>query len=266
MGKLLLNNPPPPPPPSSLTAKNNVLYSGDRQITAEEHADIFKRNFEKDIWKDRESLIKNFLFCNADYILAPIGFVANLINNKKYQSIVSLGAGQCVAEWFIKMSLYDTSTVVACDFDHFFISKAQLFFPEIIAERFDFFNDDLISLRERLNINFDLAVFFFSAYVMDDDKFIKLFSDLKFIGTKQVIDFYAGFIDFRQMVFHLFDPLRENPAIRQLFHKKPLPDERGWLHGYARSRSDLRKLYKKAGWHKIKEISIGECNYVAILE
>jgi hypothetical protein len=242
------------------------VHSIDRQITAEEHADVFKYNFEKDIWKDKESLIKNFLFCNADYMLAPIGYVVNLITTKKYQNIISLGAGQCVAEYFIKMSLCDNSTVVACDFDHFFVSKAQLFFPEIIADQFDFFKDNFISLKAKLNIDFELAVFFFSAYVMDDDKFIKLFNDLKLSGIKQVINFYAGFITFRQVILHLFDPLRKNPVVRQLFHKKPFLGERGWLHGYARSRLELRKLYKKAGWYKIKEISIGECSYVAILE
>jgi hypothetical protein len=155
--------------------------------------------------------------------------------------------------------------VVACDFDHFFISKAKLFFPDIIVEKFDFFNDDLILLKEKLNIDFDLAIFFFSAYVMDDNKFIKLFSDLKTLNIKHVINFYAGFINFPQMISYMLDPLKKSQIIRQIFHKKPI-EEKGWLHGYARDRTELRKLYKKSGWYKIREISMGECNYVAILE
>jgi hypothetical protein len=101
---------------------------------------------------------------------------------------------------------------------------------------------------------------------MDDDKFIKLFSDLKSLNIKQVINFYAGFINFPQMISHLFDPLRKNPIIRRTFRKNLITEEKGWLHGYARDRTELRKLYKKPGWYKVREISMGNCNYVVILE
>jgi hypothetical protein len=39
----------------------------------------------------------------------------------------------------------------------------------------------------------------------------------------------------------------------------------GKFHGYARSRAELRSLYKKCGLKIIKEISVKGCKYVAVL-
>jgi len=88
--------------------------------------------------------------------------------------------------------LPEDSKVVATDFNSFFIKKAKLHFPSIIPVEFDFFKDDLSDLQKKLKLDFDLAVFFGSAYVMDDPDFIRHFSKLKEIGVKRIIDFHGG--------------------------------------------------------------------------
>jgi len=104
------------------------------------------------------------------------------IKENKYSNILSLGAGSCVNEYFLKMALSEDTKVVACDFDSFVIQKAKEFFSDesigttygmgIIPVLFDFFND---SINKRLlQFDFDLATFFSSAYVMDDKEFVYL--------------------------------------------------------------------------------------------
>src|SRR3990167_655141 len=107
------------------------------QFTAEEHAYAIEKEFGETIFKTRENLLRHYLPGNLPK-LGSLGFLIDSIKRNGYRNILSLGAGQCVLEYLLKMSLPEESQVVACDFDSFFVKKAREFFPEIIAERFDF--------------------------------------------------------------------------------------------------------------------------------
>jgi len=236
------------------------------QFSAEEHAYAIEKEFGETVFKTRENLLRNYLPDNI-LKLGALGFLIDSIKKNGYKNILSLGAGQCVLEYLLKMSLPKETKVIACDFDAFFIEKAKEFFPEIIAERFDFFKDEISSLSSKLNLEFDQAVFFGSAYVMDDTEFIKLFSDLKNIGVKQILDFHAGYMDWRAVIHNYFSPLASNSIVRKIFHKPPITVEgyRGKFHGYSRNRSELIKLYKNSGLELQGEISVAGYKYVALL-
>ena len=164
------------------------------QFTAEEHSYIMKAEFGKTVFKTREDLLHYWL--SMDYSkLGALSYVIGEIYRKGFTNILSLGAGSCVLEYLLKLSLPKESKVIACDFDSFIIDKAKDFFPNIITEKFDFFSNDIKSLQSKLNIEFDLVVFFGSAYVMDNMEFIKLFGDLKKICVKLILDFHAFFIN-----------------------------------------------------------------------
>ena len=167
------------------------------------------------------------------------------------------------------MSLPEKSQLIAADFDEFVVEKAKKFFPQLIVEKFDFQKDDFKSFRTKLDISFDLVIFFGSAYIMDDQEFIKLFGDLKKNGVKQIIDFHAGYMNLKSQIMHgPLNFLRTNPTIRKWFRTTPLANDeyRGKFHGYGRNRSAIKKLYKKSGLSVKFETCMGGYKYVSILE
>ena len=104
---------------------------------------------------------------------------------------------------------------------------------------------------------------------MDDQEFIKLFGDLKKNGVKQIIDFHGGYMNIKLQIMHgPLNFLRTNPTIRKWFRKPPytMNGYRGKFHGYGRSRSAIRKLYKRSGLSIKIESSMGSYEYITILE
>ena len=108
----------------------------------------------------------------------------------------------------------------------FSLARLREFFPEIIAERFDFFKDDFETILSKLNIEFDIAVFFGSAYVMNDEQFTKLFRALKKNDVKKIIDFHAGYMDGKGMIFNCLKYFTNNSKIRKMvtYHQIVLED------------------------------------------
>jgi len=253
----------------TLSHDNDLLKEIDNnggQFTAEEHTYVIEKEFGQTVFKTKESLLRNYLPGNLPK-LGSLGFLIDMIRKNEYRNILSLGAGQCVLEYLLKISLPEETKVFACDFDAFFIEKAKQFFPEITVAKFDFFKDEIRSLQHELNAEFDLAVFFGSAYVMDEPQFIKLFSDLKKSCVKQIVDFHAGYMDSKGVIRYFLQPLTRNSIVRKLFCKPPITKEsfRGKFHGYSRNRSELRRLYTKSGLRILRENSTSGYKYVAIL-
>ena len=249
----------------------NILKEIDNnggQFTAEEHAYSIKKEFGKSSYKTKERLIRDYLFKNSNK-LECLSFLIDHINGSGYKNILSLGAGPCVLEYLLEMSLSEESKLIASDFDGFYCERAKKFFPRLIIERFDFIKDDFETFRTKLDISFDLVIFFGSAYIMDDHEFIKLFGDLKKNGAKQIIDFHAGYMGIKSQIMHgPFNFLRTNPTIRKWFRTTPLANDgyRGKFHGYGRNRSAIKKLYKKSGLSVKFETCMGGYKYVSILE
>lgn len=236
------------------------------QFTAAEHALVIRKELGETLYKTRENLIRNYLPLYLP-VLSNLGFLIDSIRKNGYRNILSLGSGPSVLEYTLKMVLPEESKLIACDFDPFVVEKVREFFPELIVEQFDFFKDDFKTLQAKLNIEFDLVVFFASAYVMDDPEFIKLFSSFKKAGVKQVIDFHAGYMSPKDVIMSYLKPLTTNSTVRNIFHKPPITANRyrGKFHGYSRNRSELRKLYKNSGLSLQREISVSPYKYVAIL-
>lgn len=245
-----------------------IDHDGGR-FTAEEHTYVLEKEFGETIFKTRENLLRKY---SAGSFEPRLTFLIEFIKENKYSNILSLGAGPCVKEYFLKMVLPEDTKVVACDFDAFFIQKAQEFFSDesvgpgggIIPVQFDFFSDSVHDFKRKLKLDFDLATFFASAYVMDDKEFISLFGGLKESGVKKIIDFHAGYIDWKQFIRYCLVPLTKNPLIRRVFHK-PIRTYQGKFHGYSRSHSEIRNLYKKSGWNIDREFSLPGSKYVAVL-
>ena len=245
----------------------NILQEIDNNgglFTAEEHAYALEKEFGKTKFKSKENLLRDFLPRRLS-TLDGLEIVINLIKENGYKNILSLGAGEFVNEYLLKMSLPEESKVVGCDFDLFLVNKAKEFFPEITAEQFDFKHDNFASLQSKLNIKFDIVIFFASACTMDDEDFVKLFSDLKIEGVSHIVDFHAGYMDTRAIISSYLLPLTTNPLIRKIFNKPQLNKYPGKFHGYQRSHGELQKLYKKSGLKVEKELSTSGTKYTAIL-
>ena len=167
------------------------------------------------------------------------------------------------------MSLPEESQLIAADYNEFYVEKAKKFFPQLIVEKFDFQKDDFKSFQTKLDISFDLVIFFGSAYIMDDQEFVKLFGDLKKNGVKQIIDFHAGYMGIKSQIMHSAPNfIRTNSTIRKWFRIPPVTNDgyRGKFHGYGRNRSEIRKLYKRSGLSIKIESSVDLYEYISVLE
>jgi hypothetical protein len=233
-------------------------------FTAEEHARCIEEELGDTVFKTKENLLRSYLPGNLSK-LGSLGFLLDMIKEDRYHSILSLGAGQCVLEHLLKMSLPEETKISAVDFDPFFVKKAKQFFPDITVARFDFFKDEIPTLMRELDTKVDLAVFFGSTYVMDDPQFIRLFRGLKEIGVKRIIDFQGGYMDAKEAMMYLFQPLVGSAVMRKLLRRPSREEFKGKFHGYSRDRNELRRLYAESGWRVTREISAAGYRYVAIL-
>uniref|UniRef100_A0A6M3JZL7 Putative methyltransferase n=1 Tax=viral metagenome TaxID=1070528 RepID=A0A6M3JZL7_9ZZZZ len=226
----------------------NLLMQIDNnggQFTAKEASWLAEKEYGN-VFKTKKDLLDYYWKNNRIKLNSLIVFLDFIVTNK-CKNILSLGAGECVMENFLKVNLPEEIKIIATDFNSFFIKRAKEFFPKLISEEFDFFKDDIKSFQKKLNIKFDCAVFFGSAYIMDDYDFIRLFNDLKKVGVKYIFDFQPGFID-------------EDAAGPKLSTTK----YNGKCHGFLRSWSELKSLYKKANLKLALELSLPDYKYVAI--
>jgi len=125
-----------------------------------------------------------------------------------------------------------------------------------------------MDIKKEVRIDFDLVVMFGSSCIMDNEEFVRLFSQLKEIGARQMIDFQHNYISPWYLVeiattFCLMN-LKKSPTLRKLFSKPPLPENPRKFQAYLRSASELRKLYRQSGVHLREETSAGEYPYIAI--
>ncbi|MCP4753862.1 MAG: hypothetical protein GY866_23505 [Proteobacteria bacterium] len=183
-----------------------ICKDDDSPFTAEEHAMLNREERGKTVFKSKETLLRSYLPTSLDK-LASLGFLFETIQQHRYRNILSFGSGYCVLEYLLKLSLPEDTTIVASDFDPFTVEKSRLFFPEIITERFDFFHDKYHDFQNNFEKKFDIAIFFGSSYVMNNDQFIDLFGTLKRNGVERIVDLQPGYMDGKQMVSHLLRPI-----------------------------------------------------------
>ncbi|MDD5629619.1 MAG: class I SAM-dependent methyltransferase [Elusimicrobia bacterium] len=202
--------------------------------------------------------------------LETVPWLVDFIRAHGLRNIVSLGAGTCGLEYLLSCCLGRSVRITAADFNKFLIAKAQEHFGDSLdAVSFDFFKDRFAEIK---NAPFDLAVFYGSAYVMDDDDFVRLFRDIRKSGCARVIDFHGGFLNGRQVlrkrVSSWLDACpRLKAAVKAALRLPPQKDGyRGKFHGYGRSRSALELLYRQAGWEIGEVVSLADSyGYIAVL-
>jgi hypothetical protein len=203
----------------------------------------------------QESIIRDFL--SRDSIkLGALSFLIQYIYKKDYKKILSLGAGTCVIEYLLKASLPEDSVVVAADFDRFSIDLAKKYFPSLVPVAFDFFRDDIAAVARFAGIDFDMAYFLNSSYVMDDQEYVRILKQLKDNRIRTVIDLTSACI-----------PIWSLPrTIAGEYKSRILHEYRGKCHGFTRTRGEFRHMYRRSGWRVVRETAIAPYNYVAILE
>ena len=236
--------------------------SNKKVLTAEEQSALTQiENQNTNSFDTKESLI-NFYLTNTSNHLVTIPLVLNEIQSNKFKNILSLGSGACVMEYLLKQKSPNVE-VYATDFNNFLVKKSKEYFNEIHSEIFNFHTDSVKKLAEKLKINFDLCLFYGSAYTMNDELFIKVFNELKSVGVKKIIDFHSGYApSYELLKEYLKMKIGYNSFIRKLFKKDPYF---GKFHGYSRNRSHLKKLYLKSGWKVEKEYFKNGFNYTSIL-
>lgn len=245
----------------------NILKElSENRFTQEEHAMVSERELGSTIYTTRNNLLRYYLPQSLKKF-GSLSLLIEYIKANKINNIISFGAGNCILEWFLKLCIPDHSVVIATDFDAYFIEKANNYFPEISAKTYDFCKDDFKDFYKQLDVKIDLAIFFGSSYVMDDEEFIKLFSDLKKMEVNQVIDFNAGALDNKDILMQYLKPVTTNTIFRKVFRKSRInKDYKGKFHGYSRDRRELNNLYIKSGWTINKGTSTEAYKYVAFLK
>jgi hypothetical protein len=236
--------------------KTEVLNSlnWEKRFSSQEHTDALKKEFSN-IPLTKASILRDFLSKESKK-LNTLSYLIRFVYANDYKKILSLGAGSCVIEYLLKAALPEDSIVVATDFNGFFIDNAKQFFKSIVPVEFDFFHDDIDTIARSTGIDFDIAYFMNSSYVMDDDDYIRILKQLKQNRIKKVIDLTSTLIPLWSL------PKTIANEIKCIIFKQ----SRGKFHGFARTKNEFRSIYRESGWHLSKETEGCGYNYVAILE
>lgn len=229
------------------------------QFTATEHSWLTEQENAAH-FRSYDSLMAWYMRSNFDK-LAAVGFLIEWLRRNDSRTILSLGAGPGVLEHLVQHGLEPGVQIVATDFDTYMIGAAQRLLTNIRALPFDFFNDRLEDVEDALGLKFDTAVLLGSSYVLDDSQFVRMFADLSNRGMSTIIDFQAGFLSLRKSIGYLLPA----QAVRRLLRREAASAEYiGKFHGYARTRREMRRLYRKAGLRIVTELVVGGYKYVAI--
>ncbi len=232
-----------------------AIIADEHIFTSDEHSTLTEKEHGDTIYTSKASLLRHYL--PQDYFKADaLCYIKDRIIKHKYNSVVSLGSGPCVVEYLLSLIVPAQVRIIASDFDEYSIKKAEEFFKNIIPLKFDLFEDDFSTIPNILGSTPDIVVMFGSSYVMDDKQFIELFSSLRKNGVKEVVDMYSGFITWRMYLKYLLIP---GLPIFTNWHKK------GKFHGFARSKRELRRLYRESGFKIIEENKFSFVNYAAVI-
>jgi hypothetical protein len=246
------------------------IDNGGGRFTAEEHEYAIKKEFSAN-FDSRESLLRYWFNAGGTKQLATLAFLIQFINENGFKKIISLGAGTCVLEYFLKFALPEDAKIAATDFNRFYVDRAKMLLPGIITAKYDFFKDDFKELTRSIGFNPEIALFLGSTGVMDNDELINVLKQLKNSGIRCVIDFQGLFatwkVKLRYLRNDLIYPLASNETLRKALGKRRLSDiYKGKLLGYVRDRGELLRLYQASGFKEIEEMKLRPAyEYAAIL-
>lgn len=225
------------------------------QFTASQHAYVksieLKDKCKKDAW------LKEYLRTSSNKICA-LSHLIEYVTKNEIQNIISFGAGECVLEYLLSCACSGDSIVMATDFDEFLVKNAAEIFPSLRCAKYDLFKDELEKVVG--DTRFELAVFFGSSYVMDDTDFIRVVNDMRHVGINKMIDYQGGFASWSDVSISV---------ARDIYHdlrrRVGMPRYKGKMHGFGRTRNEMRKLYRMAGLKIIEETAVAPYKYVSVL-
>lgn len=234
--------------------EGGIIKCNDKRFTSDESTQLIHQ-MSPDKCTSKERILRELLQKESPKLIA-LDFLIQSIQKGGYKSILSLGSGSCAIESLLSGALPETATITATDFNDFFIGRARTCFPEIISEKFDFYHDAIPELSKKTGIRYDFAYFLNSAYVMDDEEFISLLSQLRDAGVREIADLSSAFVPWYRLPREIMGDIRYE--LTGAF--------RGKFHGYMRTRNDFRRIYRKSGLTIGQECSLGPYRYVAILK
>jgi hypothetical protein len=225
---------------------------GDTPFTPEEHARVYQAEWENH-FASTQNLLRWYLQVDGNKLSAA-GFLIGFAARVRVETIVSFGAGPAVIEYVTSMGLPSPSLMLATDFDPWLVQRTGDLLPGIHTALFDLYYDDPAELVDSAGRPPDMAIFLGSSYVMEDARFIEFFRRLGEVGVHYVVDFQAGYLP-------LMGWARAQAA--RLIRRHPPADAK--FHGFARTRLELRRIYRASGLRIESESAVGPYRYVAVL-
>jgi hypothetical protein len=191
------------------------------------------------ILESKESLLTHFLLNECQKLYTYLA-IADLISQSGIVSLLSIGSGNSVVEYFIKKSC-PMVDITVCDHDAFVMGKVKKIFPELNAKVFDFVSDDVSMLGDQ----FDVAIFIGSSFVMSDDEYVAFLKRLQPIVKFKIFDCHTTLNDLSEGITE-----RINVEILQRVKNRG----NGKLIGYSRSEEELVSIYKQAAVPNVSSI------------
>ncbi len=226
-------------------------------LTSDEHSEMSELEW-KDVFCDKEEYIRwYFTYLSNSKKLDALGLVLDFCKRKKVKSVLSLGAGPGVLEYFLNEMT--GINVIAADYDRFLCKKANDLLGSATrgfkSIEFDFYKDDLASIVK--NNHVDLIVMFGSGCSMDDERYLHFLKTCRAIQVPNMLLFEAGVYKthiYRKMWIHTFKHIIKQKVLGQYKLHKPIA-----IHAWGRSERNLHKIYNNSGfiWTRLPKL----CNY-----
>lgn len=177
------------------------------------------------------------------------------------KSLVSFGSGPSVFEYMLKEIFQEDLNIVVTDYDSYIMERVGKLFPDIEAEVFDFYHDDVRKLVRKHKI--DCALLIGSACSMDDKTYIRFLKDLKKSGVNYVITFEAAITN-----NYVFLKKRIRSTMITIYHYLRKVDgwrDKGSFHAYERSKYQLEHIFAASGYKMTMLTPLQDYKYIYLL-
>jgi len=219
-----------------------TAYREQRVISANEQIAFSKRYLETKFCS-RQVLLR--WGKQYDGLKFPIGkYLATYLEKLGTRRVLSLGCGECYHEYAIKNaspSIY----ITAVDFDSFRIGLMPELLPEIDKTMvFDVTKDDFAIFKGE----YDVVLMIGLIYALTNEEIVSLLNRVRVVGAKHIIIVASAFINNIQYARYTISKLLSRNG----------DNHKGRFHGWARSRGEVLKIFKKADGIKVHRIITGK--------
>lgn len=221
-------------------------------LTSEEHSRMSEIDF-KDYFTSESALVKwYFSYLENINNLSVVSSVGVLIKDGKAKNILSLGCGPAINELLLKRAFQDDIRMVVTDYDRFIIDGVKkVCGDEMIAETFDFYNDDPVQTIRKYDI--DTIIMIGSACSMDDKTYVRFLRKIRKTPVRNILTFEAGIQrEWIRFVYPL--GLLSKTVFLYFFNRDEFKKRAQYLenkvsyHAFNRTVPELKNIYKKGGF------------------